>query len=253
MTLPAKEATRLFKADVPIQEIADRLGYKRTTIERWLTYGRAPDRNAQEPAPTNPRKFETYLRQRWDQGERHGPQLLSELKERGYRGSKVHLYRFLSPWRRADKFCAWRSGREPETAPFIDPATGHRISAITAAALCIKPSRQLTEDQRAKVDAIKAASPVFCEMRRLAMRFRALFRTKDPFKLEGWLEAAMATGLKVIMRFAGRMWRDQKAVENAIVLPWSNGQAEGQIARLKMVKRSMYGRAGIALLRARIV
>ena len=100
---------------------------------------------------------------------------------------------------------------------------------------------------------MKAASPAFCDMRKLAMQFRALFRTKDASKLEPWLEAAMATSLKVIMRFAGRMRRDQKAVENAIALPWSNGQAEGQIARLKMIKRSMYGRAGIALLKARLV
>ena len=107
--------------------------------------------------------------------------------------------------------------------------------------------------KRIKADAIKVASPAFVEMRSLAMRFRALFRTGDPEKLDPWLEAAMATGLKVIMRFAGRMRRDQKAVENAIALPWSNGQAEGQIARLKMVKRSMYGRAGIALLKARLV
>ena len=47
--------------------------------------------------------------------------------------------------------------------------------------------------------------------------------------------------------------RDLQAVRNAITEPWSNGQTEGQINKLKMLKRSMYGRAGVDLLRARLI
>lgn len=53
------------------------------------------------------------------------------------------------------------------------------------------------------------------------------------------------------MRFASVLRRDIDAVKNAIELPWSNGQAEGQINRLKMLKRAIYGRAGPELMRAR--
>ena len=56
------------------------------------------------------------------------------------------------------------------------------------------------------------------------MQFLALFRVRDPAKLDSWLKAAMGTGLKVITRFAGRMRTDQKAVENAIALPWSGAK-----------------------------
>ena len=56
-----------------------------------------------------------------------------------------------------------------------------------------------------------------------------------------------------VVRFARTLNRDYDAVKNAIEMPWSNGQAEGQINRLKTLKRSMYGRAGPELLRARML
>ena len=53
--------------------------------------------------------------------------------------------------------------------------------------------------------------------------------------------------------FANGVEKDQAAVSNAIVSPWSNGQTEGQITRLKLIKRQMYGRAKLDLLQARVV
>jgi len=54
-------------------------------------------------------------------------------------------------------------------------------------------------------------------------------------------------------RFARAARQDIDAVRNAVLEPWSNGQTEGQINRLKAIKRAMYGRAGIELLRARMI
>jgi transposase len=54
-------------------------------------------------------------------------------------------------------------------------------------------------------------------------------------------------------RFACTLQQDLDAVRNALAQPWSNGQTEGQINRLKTLKRTMYGRAGIELLRARML
>lgn len=107
--------------------------------------------------------------------------------------------------------------------PVHDPETGHMISSVAAAALCIKPRGLLTDRQARKVDALKEGSTVFVTMRGLAMRFASVLR------------------------------RDIDAVKNAIELRWSNGQAEGQINRLKMLKRAMYGRAGPELMRARMM
>ncbi len=85
------------------------------------------------------------------------------------------------------------------------------------------------------------------------MRFRGIFRGRDSAKLEQWIDDAIHSDLAFLARFARVLHRDIDAVCNAIDLPWSNGQAEGQINRLKTIKRAMYGRAGPELLRARMM
>jgi len=86
----------------------------------------------------------------------------------------------------------------------------------------------------------------------LATRFHGIFHSLDPGKLDSRIDDAVNSGLVAIARFARVLHRDLDAVHNAIELPWSNGQAEGQINRLKTIKRAMYGRAGPELLRARM-
>ncbi|QEL26840.1 transposase [Bosea sp. F3-2] len=88
---------------------------------------------------------------------------------------------------------------------------------------------------------------------RLAMRFNGILRGKRSASLDAWSDDAIDTELTPIMRFARVLRRDIAAVNNAIELPWSNGQAEGQINRLKTLKRAMDGRAGPELLRARML
>ena len=77
-----------------------------------------------------------------------------------------------------------------------------------------------------------------------------MIRSKSAAKLDDWL--AIAKG-SLIRSFANGVEKDQAAVSNAIVSPWSNGQTEGQITRLKLIKRQMYGRAKLDLLQARLV
>jgi len=108
----------------------------------------------------------------------------------------------------------------------------------------------LTPGQAAKIDALKSASPDFTAMRRLAMRFRGILRSKDIHKFDVWLNDAQQSGIYAIHRFARTIRRDIDAVRNALTEGWSNGQTEGQINRLKTLERAMYGRAGAELLRA---
>lgn len=90
-------------------------------------------------------------------------------------------------------------------------------------------------------------------MRSLAMRFSGILRGRAADPLPAWIDDAIETDLTPIVRFARTLNRDFDAVKNAIEMPWSNGQAEGQINRLKTLKRAMYGRAGPELLRARML
>ena len=141
----------------------------------------------------------------------------------------------------------------PPRAPSIDPATRRLISPIHAAALCIKPRGSLTSTRAAKVDAPKSEWPDFAAMRRLAMQFRGILRSKNASKLATWLKGAQQSGLYAMQRFARTLRWDMDAVRNAISERWSNGQTERQINRLKTFKRATYGRAGPDLLHARML
>jgi transposase len=83
-----------------------------------------------------------------------------------------------------------------------------------------------------------------------ATRLNALFRREVTEELEATLDAAVGT---MLARFAAGLRRDFDAINAAPRLPWTTSPVEGQISRLKMLKRTMYGRAGSQLLRARVL
>ena len=249
------EMLHAFRQDgLSYSEIARRTGYERRSIVKWLAFEAPPDRRRAALSRTSPWYFETFLAQCWKEGNRCGRHLFHDVKQRGYTGSFSNLERLLGAWRRAERE---RVDDVPSMAlslgPVRDPDTGHAISPVVAAALCIKPRGLLTPRQARKVDALKQGSDAFAKMRRLAMRFNGILRSKRSETLDPWIDDAIDSELIPIMRFARVLRRDIDAVKNAIELPWSNGQAEGQINRLKTLKRAMYGRAGPELLRARML
>ena len=127
------------------------------------------------------------------------------------------------------------------------------MSPQIAARLCIKPRGQLTPRQAIAVDALKASSTDFSVMRAFAMRLRGILRSRDGTRLDLWLDEAYHSGIYALQRFARTLQGDLDAVRNAVTEPRSNAQAEGQISRLKTMKRAMYGRASVTLLRARML
>ena len=90
-------------------------------------------------------------------------------------------------------------------------------------------------------------------MRKLVLGFRTILRAGKPATLHRWMEQARKTGIHSLVRFVRTLKQDLQAVESAVSTPWSNGPVEGHITRLKMLKRQMYGRASIELLRARLL
>ena len=251
----------LSKEGLTCSEIARRTGYGRRSIAKWLTAQSPPDRRKAALKPTSPLYFETFLAQCWKDGNRCGRHLFHDIRQRGYTGSFSNLERLLASWRRAVRLDEGDALPVPdisrqhvwEPEPMRDPETGHAISPVIAAALCLKPRGLLTIDQEKKVIALKQGSNEFAQMRTLAMRLRGIFRSRESRKLDAWIDDAIGSGLVPIARFARVLLRDIDAVHNAVELPWSNGQAEGQINRLKTIKRAMYGRAGAELLRARML
>lgn len=235
-------------------EIGRRTGFPRRSVAKWLQFETPPDRKRAVLRRSSAWYFEEYLKQSWANGTRSGNALFSLLQERGYEGSLSNLQRLLAGWRRAEKQEQQGPTKEDQIlAPVRDPETGHAISPVIAAALCIKPRGKFTLEQARKVKVLKEGSPAFTTMRRLAMRFNGILRGRKADPLPAWIDDAIETDLAPIVRFARTLNRDIDAVRNAIEMEWSNGQAEGQINRLKTLKRAMYGRAGPNLLRARML
>jgi transposase len=87
----------------------------------------------------------------------------------------------------------------------------------------------------------------------LVKKFSEMVRSRKAKEFEGWLQRSLSCGVKGFETFAIGLRREQPAVEAALSLPYSNGQTEGQVNRLKLVKRSMYGRASFELLRRRFL
>jgi transposase len=242
----------LYNEGRSVCDIVRQTGLHRRTINKWINTDVLPPRNAAAPKMTSPRYFEEYLLRRWTEGCVRGRHLFKEIKTRSYTGSFSNLERLLAKWRNPKRKVARPAPPDPKTPP-IDPATGRSISPIVAAALCVKPRGTLTSAQAATVDALKSECPDFAEMRRLAMRFRGILRSENADKLSPWLTDAKRSGLYAMQGFARTLRRDIDAVRNAITEKWSNGQTEGQINKLKTLKRAMYGRAGPELLRARML
>jgi hypothetical protein len=233
------EIRALYEAGSPVTEIARKLGLGPRRVYRWVRRIDLPEPSAMEPKACTPAYFGAFLARSWAEGT-----------------TKV-----LAPWRSSsspsgeagERLSSDEEAPAPPHVRTLDPMTGRQISPLTAAALCVKPRGQMTDRQIVNVDALKTASVEFTTMRRLAMRFRGLLRGGTVERLDIWLSDARTCGIYGMRRFARTLRQDIEAVRNAVLEPWSNGQTEGQINRLKTLKRAMYGRAGVGLLRARMM
>jgi transposase len=123
-------------------------------------------------------------------------------------------------------------------------------SARTIARLMTTGRDALSKAETLTIATIEDSIPALVEARAAVCEFQYMIRKKTGEELDGWIERAR-TGL--LASFANGVIKDRAAVVAAITNIWSNGQTEGQITRLKLIKRQMYGRAKLDLLEARLV
>lgn len=122
------------------------------------------------------------------------------------------------------------------------------------AGLLLSEPGDLFEDELAFVKTLTDRCPLFRTAAELSREFAAMIRGREAGKLAQWLEKARQAGAPAELRtFADGLQSDNDAVLAALTMEWSNGQVEGQVNRLKLIKRQMYGRAGFDLLRQRVL
>jgi transposase len=116
--------------------------------------------------------------------------------------------------------------------------------------LMLSERDQLTKGDAITVARVEKGVPLLVTARDLVERFHAMVRERDPANLPAWITDAAGS---ILASFGKGIVADRDAVTAAMTQPWSNGQTEGQITKLKLVKRQMYGRAKLDLLRARLL
>jgi len=125
-------------------------------------------------------------------------------------------------------------------------------SAHSSSWMLLQPEKLKDEEQK-MVELLCRLSPEIAHGQELALNFLSIIRERRVEELREWLIKAGGSGIAEFRRFARGLTADLSAVKAALSYEWSQGQVEGQVHRLKMIKRQMYGRAKLDLLRARVL
>ena len=181
-----------------------------------------------------------HLHRRWLEGCRNGQQLFREIQEQGFAGTCSWVSRYMTGLRRG-------MAAQIAARPCRPPSS----RAVTA--LFLRRPDELSLSQKAFVSQLRQTCPAFTTVIDLSQRFLTMVRQRDKSGLNCWMRDALQSGVSAVAHFAKGLGQDHAAVEAALSLSWSNAQSEGQVNRLKLVKRSMYGRAGFELLKTRVL
>ena len=173
---------------------------------------------------------------RFHQGCTNAAQLWRELRERGFTGG-AGIVRAYVRQLRSGSLGPERRRKKPPTLR-------------QTAWLLVLEASEMKQDEQSYTKALTELSAELARVRELAHEFRRMLREHDGSAFDVWLSSAEAS---LLGGFARSLRTDLAAVRAAVELPWSNGQTEGQVNRLKLIKRSMYGRAGFDLLRERVL
>ena len=188
-----------------------------------------------------------YVIQRWREGCTDSMQLWRELRAQGYSQSARTVSRFITRLRRASA-AGWAP--ETQTSPYTRPQ-GPSARAVSFTWVC--PEAKRSQDAQLYMDQLRQVDQAIGQAYTLSQAFLALVRERRGNALETWMTEAAASGIEALARFAEGLREDLAAVKAGLTLPWSNGPVEGQVNRLKLLKRQGYGRADVGLLRQRVL
>src|SRR6266853_4782905 len=238
----------LHRQGYPIIAIAAQVGCSSRTIERYLQMPVWPEpqhRRHYGRSVLNP--YIDSLLERWNAGCRTAIQLFRELQTQGYPGSYRRVTAYVSRLRQAQGLPPRCQGRR-QTLPVVAKPTSQPWTPRRATWLVLRRAAQRTEAETQQLTQLQAQQAEVAEAIDLAQDFAALVRQRQPAQLDPWLQRAASSTLEALRRFAQSLSEDYQAVKAGVTLPWSTGPVEGNINRLKMLKRQMCGRAHLDLL-----
>ncbi|WP_157071208.1 transposase [Alicyclobacillus acidiphilus] len=235
----AQRVRQLYSNGLGVCAIAHEVGLSRKTIRKYISWTEVPI-TRRTSRGTLLDTYRPYIEQ-LVQEPLSCPVILERIRAKGYTGFRSTLSQYVADLRRLRK-----RGEEPIVRR-------HRVSRRAAAKLLTQPREHLKVGDMPYLTKLFAKVDGTTTLNELVQSFYNLMKVKNGSGLDNWLERAMASGIRELRNFAQGIRKDYVAVLAGISEPWSNGQVEGQVNRLKNLKRQMYGRASFALLRARLL
>jgi transposase len=237
----------LLAEGVSLKQISRRTGLARGTVHRFarasqpadLDHGSRPSHGSSLDA------HRTFLADQWRAGNTNAADLLRQLHARGYRGSGSHLRQYVRPWRTAPP------DPQPGTVTCTRPASA--TTRDVTCWICTRPE-DLEHDQAAGLAAVLSRCEHLNRLTEHVRTFARLLTTLAGEQLNTWIRAVQDdTGQPQLMSFVRGILADYNAVRAGLTLHHNSGPVEGNVNRIKMIKRKLSGRANFDLLRTLVV
>ena len=243
-----RAARQLRDTGLTVAAIAHQLQLDRKTVRKYIQATAPPSgrRRRKETLALTP--YEDYLLRHGLDGHRTVRQLWRDLQAQGFAGSLTTVATFLATARHPPM-------NLPVPLPSLSPASNPpgKLTPRRATWLLLSPPQALTDAQHQQVQQLVTIHPDVAQMATEVQAFASLLREQQVEAFDDWLQRALHASIRELRSFARGILRDYDAVRAALSLPWSNGLVEGQVNRLKFVKRQMFGRAKFDLLRLRVL
>lgn len=235
----------LHATGMSLRMIGEELGVARNTVRKY--FRQAPEPPLPTPRPLRASQldpYEDYLLERWSRGERNAAQLHREISARGYPGSMSMVRAYVGHL---------RATTSDGSAPRSRKQRAKAISPRALRWLLTRKRDDLDQEEQTRLDQLLSLSPEVQAVHVLLQAFLSMVRERKHQELRAWMQQAMRSDIPEMKSFVHGIERDYDAVHAALRLPWSQGITEGKVNKLKTLKRVMYGRAGFALLRQRLL
>lgn len=223
------------------KEIGQRLGLSDRTVQRWQAAKTYPEVKRRRKRRSAFDAFAPEVLNRWQAGEHNGLALFRAIQVLGYTGSESTLYRYLEPLKQA------------EVRASITPQRLERFSAKTAVWLFVREPTTLDAVEREDLACWCQVSATLKQAYRLVQDFLVMVHKREGQRLDAWLAQVESLVIPELQSFASGVKQDKEAVQAGLTCAINNGMVEGFVTKLKLIKRQMYGRAGFALLRQRVL
>lgn len=243
-----EEVHTLHRQGLSIAAIVRQSGLARTTVRKYLRLTSLPPKTSPKLGPRLIDPYRDYLHQRLAQEPVSSYRLWAEIQAQGFTGGHSTVYACVTQLRQHLGQSNSRTTSSTSPLPPTKPLTARQLVFSVLA----RPDTR-SEAVRQLIDQVCQLHPDLKQITDLAQKFTYLLRTRQAALFDPWLDLTISCQFPNLKSFAIGLRQDYEAVKAALSLPWSNGQVEGQVNRLKFIKRQMYGRANFDLLRLRVL